>query len=123
MAKPMTIYLPSGMTLNVAYDAEVMAFEHEGMEIRHPFLSDCGRFSCDPAYYGFTAWNSGGNTMVLRKDLPSGEYLLLTAEDEGIPDHTDLKEVEKSLLGRYTKGGDCIAYITMEDVPFSCDEE
>ena len=30
-------------------------FEHNGMFIVNPYLSDCGRFTVDPSEYGLTA--------------------------------------------------------------------
>ncbi|QBJ04485.1 hypothetical protein HOV23_gp088 [Pseudomonas phage Lana] len=118
---PMTFYLPSGTTLNIPYDARLLAFEHDGMEIRHPFISDCARFSADPRDYGFVEVDTGGGCRALRKDLPSGDYLLLTDSDGQMLKDGD--NTDEALLGRYNSEGEPKAYITMGDVPFSCDED
>lgn len=36
------------------------AFEFGGTEIENPLMSECGRFSVSPEYYGFTVWQTGG---------------------------------------------------------------
>ena len=36
---------------------ERIVFRHDGMEIYDPFLSECGRFSVSPSYYGLTEFD------------------------------------------------------------------
>lgn len=114
-SRPMTMTLPSGTTLKVPYVPDLMSFVHEDMQIRNPMMSECGRFGVDPTVYGFEVWNTGGGCMALRKDLPNGDYLLLTDEDGcRIP---EAAEWATAILGRYTGGGTPYATITLVDVP------
>lgn len=60
---------------------EKLCFEHEGMTIWNPFVSECGRFEIRPGDYGFTEegdgnWvmSVGDRTLVYRCDHP-GESL------------------------------------------------
>jgi hypothetical protein len=119
---PMTVFLVNGTTINVPYDPEVMAFTNDGYEIRNPTQSECSRFYIDPKEYGFEVWNSGGGIMVLKRELPgNGGYLLLTTADgSSIPAPADS---DTALLGRYTNGGDPVAYITVGNIPFVGEEE
>lgn len=116
----MTMTLPSGTTLKVPYVPDLMSFEHGGMNIRNPMMSDCGRFGVDPKEYGFTEWHSGGGCMTLRKDLPSGGYFLLTDDSgAGIP---TAEEWATAIYGRYTRDGTPYATIALVDVPYESAE-
>ena len=117
----MTMTLPSGTTLKIPYVKDLMAFEHDGMEIRNPMMSECGRFGVDPVEaYGFEVWHTGGGCMALRKDLPNGDYYLLTdADGSAIPTQ---EEWATAIYGRYTGGGTPYATIALLDVPMDSEE-
>lgn len=116
----MTMTLPSGTTLKIPYVADLMSFEHGGMNIRNPMMSDCGRFGVDPKEYGFVEYTTGGSNMALMKQLDNGDYLLLT-DDSG----TDIPVAEEwatAILGRYTGGGTPYATIALLDIPYESEE-
>lgn len=114
-----TMTLPSGMTIKVPYVSDALAFEHEGMSIRNPFLSDCGRFSVDPEYYGFKPHHTGGGCMALRKDRPDGKYYLLT--DSGGSEIPTAEEADDALLGLY-EADEQFLLVKVGDIPFDSDE-
>jgi hypothetical protein len=59
-------------------------FEHDGMMIFAPHLSECGRFIVEPKQYGFDIWETGGGcTAWGRKFGPV--YMLVTHADD--PSH------------------------------------
>jgi hypothetical protein len=116
----MTFYLPDGTTELRQYDPDLLSFEHEGYQIRDPMQSECSRFHIDPRKYGFEEYHTGGGCMALIKDLPSGEYLLLTDENgDDIPAIGD----QEALLGRYTTEGEPVALITVGNILFDSEEE
>lgn len=116
----MTMTLPSGTTLKIPYVADLMSFEHGGMNIRNPMMSECGRFGVDPKEYGFEVYHTGGGCMALRKDLDNGDYFLLT-DDSGSAIPT-AEEWATAIYGRYTGGGTPYATINLVDVPYESDE-
>jgi len=110
-----TLYLPSGTTVKVPYVPDALTFEEGGMQIRNPFLSDCGRFEVSPKEYGFVEYTTGGGNMALMKQLPHGKYMLLTDEDgTSIPETSEWKT---ALLGVYNGNGEPIVSVCMGDVP------
>lgn len=110
-----------GQTHEVPYEAELLAFEHEGMEIRNPFLSDCGRFEVDPRYYGFVEVCTGGGCEALSKNLPEGGYLMLTDESGCcIP---DISDSSSAAIGRYDGDSQMLAYANIKDIPLDADIE
>lgn len=117
---PCTLYLASGNQVKVPYSADMLAFVHQDMQIRNPFLSDCGRFTVDPKEYGFDEYHTGGGCMALRKMLPCGEYLLLTDADGcNIP---LAEEWQEALLGRYYLDGTPAIIVELGDIPMSHEE-
>ena len=44
-------------------------FEHNGMCIHNPLVSECYRFDVTPAEYGFTVENTGGGCTAWRRDF------------------------------------------------------
>jgi hypothetical protein len=102
------------------YDPGVLAFSHEGFEIRNPYLSECGRFSVDPEItYGFILSHTGGGCMALIKDIGDNKSIWLT-DDSGtaIP---ELEESGDALLGLF-HGSQQIAIVTISDIHFEGDE-
>lgn len=112
--RPLTVYLIDGTTMQVPYNVELMSFEHGGMAIRNPFISECGRFSAEPEYYGFSGWSAGGGCVALRKDFGSRYWLLTDASGMELPDATS-----DDLLALYSKNGEPLAIIRIKDIPFS----
>jgi len=103
------------------YDPALMAFIHEGFEIRNPFLSECGRFAVDPELaYGFFAHHTGGGCMALVKQLEDGRQIWLT--DEGGSEIPEAHETDTAILGVFIEG-DQIAYITVSEIPMESDPE
>lgn len=105
-----------GLFDEVEYEPELLAFEHEGTEIRNPMLSECGRFTVDPCEaYGFELHHSGGGCMALVKELSNGDSLWLT--DESGSDVPDEDDPSTNIIGRFNKDGEQVAFITMGDLP------
>jgi len=52
-------------------DDEVV-FEHRGIAIDNPFISECGRFKVDPEYYGFVMDQESGK---LKKSYIDGSFV------------------------------------------------
>ena len=97
------------------YDPTVLAFEHEGREIRNPLQDSEGCWT-NPTVYGFYVQQTGGGCIAYQLDLPNGDYLVLTSEDgSDLPDKPE--DAEDAVLGRYTKDGDHLADIDLRDVP------
>lgn len=96
----------------VAYDPALLAFEHDGKQIRVPFLvADlAGLKRVDPVEaYGFFEVNTGGGCMALQRDLADGRYLLLTDESGvEIPD----EDWEACLIGLFNEDGEQMAMCT-----------
>lgn len=114
------LYNPDGTSYQAPYEDDVLSFEFEGISIRNPMLSECGRGPVDPKYYGFEEYHTGGGCMAYRLELPGGDYFLLTDGDGcGLP-HC-VEDAETAILGRYNSEGDTIALITVGDIPFESD--
>lgn len=104
----------------MAYDPEVLAFSHEGFEIRNPYLSECGRFSVDPELaYGFVPSHTGGGCMALVKDIGDNKSIWLT--DESGTHIPYLDETDSALLGLF-HGSEQIAFVTVGEIHFEGDE-
>lgn len=80
---------------------ELVFFEHNGHAITNPTMSECGRFSVSPAYYGFTVWHTGGSCTAWRLELADERYLLLTDSDGGCGSTHQFEDGEPILLGLY----------------------
>ena len=59
-----------------------VSFEFDGFEIENPTMSECGRFSVSPEYYGFEVYGTGGPCSAWRKVREDGFVLLLTDWDD-----------------------------------------
>ena len=115
MANLMSLYVNGERTL-APYDPDLLSFEHEGTHIHMPLSSPCSRFWVNGEIYGFKPYHTGGGCMAMRKDLPNGDYLLLTTSDGiHIPDKPE--DAADAILGRYVSDGEAIAYITLSDIP------
>lgn len=111
----MTVFLRGGREMKVPYDLELMAFEFEGTCIQNPFVSECSRFPASPTYYGFEVYDTGGGCQAYKRDMPNGNYLLLTTEDGLLPDEES--DVDGAIMGLYTPDGEQIAQINVADIP------
>ena len=114
--------LPDGR--RAPYDPALLAFQHEGKEIRNP-LQAAGPacvYWVSAETYGFYPFHTGGGCMALRKDLPNGNYLLLTTDDGGyIPDEPG--DAEDAGMSLYSADGEPLADINLRDVPEPAVEE
>jgi hypothetical protein len=59
-----------------------VSFEFNGCEIENPTMSECGRFSVSPEYYGFEVCGTGGPCTAWRKVREDGLVLMLTDWDD-----------------------------------------
>ena len=87
---------------------KLVYFEHNGYEIHNPTMSECGRFSVSPEYYGFEVYHTGGGCTAWRRELPDGRYMLLTDVEAGLT-HV-FSDGEAILLGPYDEEGENISY-------------
>lgn len=116
MKNPMMVYRPDGTVDSLPYDPAILAFEFEGRQIRNPLYEPDGEFHIPAENYGFYHHHTGDGCMALRKDLPNGDYLLLTTEDgSSIPDM--IEGSEDAILGRWTADGEALALIVLGNVP------
>lgn len=96
----------------VSYDPSLLAFTHNGAEIRVPFLdmTRTGIWPVDPVvHYGFFEVETGGGCKALRLDRPDGTYLFLTDESgSDVPDD----DWEACLIGVFNVDGEQLAYCT-----------
>jgi hypothetical protein len=83
-------------------------FEHDGHAVHNPTMSECGRFSVSPEYYGFAVYHTGGGCTAWRRELPDGRYMLLTDVEDGLT-HV-FSDGEAILLGLYDEEGENISY-------------
>lgn len=117
----MYLITESGLEQNAPYDPALLAFQHEGTEIRTPYLSPCGRFEVDPiAFYGFKEVQTGGNCKALDLRLPDGCVLRLTNEDGLCAPEPD--DWESAIIGRLSSGHDEIAWCVLGEVPLATDQ-
>jgi hypothetical protein len=57
-------------------------FEHNGMNICNPIMSDCGRGAIDPSAYGFTVHDMGGGHWVHAQPFSfEGKRVLMILSD------------------------------------------
>jgi len=98
------------------YDPAILAFDHEGTEIRNPFVSPDGMKIVDPvATYGFKKIDTGGGCVALRRDLPCGGGIILTDNDgSGLPYE---REMSEALIGRWNAEGEQLACMVLGMVP------
>ncbi len=65
------------------YDPTLLAFHHEGFEIRNPFRMPDGVTPCEPTYYGFSLDGTGGTGVAWHLYLPDGLMLVVCDNDDG----------------------------------------
>jgi hypothetical protein len=98
------------------YRPDLLSFEHEGIEIRNPFLSPDGESVVDPiAYYGFQEVQTGGFCTALHLPLPGGHTIVLTDSDG--TDRPYGKEMGTAIIGRLDGEGQELACMSLGTVP------
>lgn len=60
---------------------ELIGFEHKGINILNPFLSEEGQFDESPEYYGFHVDWTGGSCRAWSKCLRDGTWVVVTGPD------------------------------------------
>lgn len=89
-------------------DHRFLYFVHDDMEIRNPTVSPCGRFSVDPAQYGFVRHSD--DVMILVLPERAGKLLLTKIGDDF------------ELLRQNAKGV-VLAREMVSKIKFSCEED
>lgn len=104
--------LPGGEV--VPYDESVMSFVHEDYYINDPTLSECGRFTVDPAEaYGFAQSTREDGVPYLSRPLPDGELRLTGPLNQGLPE----SENPANCLIRVAATGEVLAYARIDQIP------
>jgi hypothetical protein len=65
------------------YDPALLAFNHEGYEIRNPFLMPDGVTPCEPTYYGFSLDGTGGTGVAWHLYLTDELMLVICDNVDG----------------------------------------
>lgn len=98
--------------VTVPYDPALMSFIRDGMAIRNPFRSPCGRFPVDPVVaYGFEVVDTGGGCQALQLNLPDGGWFWLT-DDCAVPDAS----TEDADIGRYDAEGELLGICKASEI-------
>ncbi|WP_282366404.1 hypothetical protein [Pseudomonas sp. PS02290] len=113
---PMMLTDATGTVTPVPYDPALLAFVHEGTEIRNPYVSPDGRTLVSPLIYGFVEYHTGGGCMALMRPHTEGRSLYLVQDGAYIADPQDWRECVISLSD---EEGDELAYCDLGAVPSS----
>ena len=110
---------------NTGYKKDLLAFVFEDVEIRNPFLSECGRFDVDPSVYGFFQKNDQPLGIRLEKKLADGETLCILPS---LPEHDStgfpaLLNVQYNRLARVAANGEIRAMATIKDIVLAWEED
>ena len=54
------------------FDVDSASFMHNGVAVRNPTVSDCGRFEVSPEVYGFYVESTGGGATAWVKEFDNG---------------------------------------------------
>lgn len=101
---------------SVPYSPYLLAFVQEGTEIRHPYMSGCGRFTADPvSAYGFEVIETGGGCKALCKDTDDGRELWITDPSGCYLPDTDKFPI-RGILGLRI-GMQTVAYVDLINIP------
>jgi hypothetical protein len=118
-ATPMVLTDAAGEQVPAPYDPALLAFIHEGTEIRNPYVSPDGRTLVNPvSAYGFVEYHTGGGCMALMRPHTEGRVIFLTQDGIYIADPQDWREC---LIALCDAEGNDIAYCDLADVP-TCNE-
>lgn len=92
-ATPMVQTDAEGVITHAPYDPALLAFIHEGTEIRNPYVSPDGRTLVSPVeQYGFVEYHTGGGCMSLMRPHTEGRVFYLTQDGAYIADPQDWRE-------------------------------
>lgn len=115
---PMVLTDAMGNTSSAPYDPALLAFNHEGTEIRNPYVSPDGRYLVSPLIYGFVEYHTGGGCMALMRPHTDNRVLYLTQDGIYIADPKDWRECVISVSDAE---GNELAYCDLTAVPSSSD--
>lgn len=113
---PMVLMDATGEDSPAPYEPALLAFIHEGTEIRNPYISPDGRTLVSPLIYGFVEYHTGGGCMALMRPHTEGRFLYLTQDGIYIADPQDWRECVISLVD---EEGNDLAYCDLAAVPSS----
>lgn len=92
-ATPMVQTDTAGAITHAPYDPALLAFIHEGTEIRNPYVSPDGRTLVNPVLaYGFVEYHTGSGCMALMRPHTEGRVLFLVQDGAYIADPQDWRE-------------------------------
>jgi len=92
-ATPMIQTNAAGVIVHAPYDSALLAFIHEGTEIRNPYISADGRTLVNPVEaYGFVEYHTGGGRMALMRPHTEGLVFYITKDGVYIADPQDWRE-------------------------------
>jgi len=113
----MNIFDQNGFPSLVPYDPDLLEFEFEGMGIRNPFISDCGRFDSHPLKdYPFQVVEKNGVAVAWSLTLPDGRQLALTDSEQRQPPVEG--QFDTALLTLQDADGKSVASCAIKDIPF-----
>jgi hypothetical protein len=116
-ATPMVLTDAAGEHVPAPYDPALLAFIHEGTEIRNPYVSPDGRTLVSPvSVYGFVEYHTGGGCMALMRPHSERRVFYLTQDGIYIADPQDWRECVISVSD--AEGND-LAYCDLAAVPSS----
>lgn len=116
-ATPMVLTDAAGEHVPAPYDPVLLAFIHEGTEIRNPYVSPDGRTLVNPvSAYGFVEYHTGGGCMALMRPHTEGRVLYLTQDGIYIADPQDWRECVISVSD--AEGND-LAHCELAAIPSS----
>lgn len=116
-ATPMVLTDASGEHVPAPYDPALLAFIHEGTEIRNPYVSPDGRTLVNPVEaYGFVEYHTGGGCMSLMLTHTDGRVFYLTQDGTYIADPQDWRECTIFVCDADENE---LAYCELADVPSS----
>lgn len=87
------------------FNVDAVCFEYEGDHIQDPTISECGRFSESPEYYGFA-------------QLHGGEWSLGLDDGDRLQVDRDCKT-----FSRFNVLGEVIAHVTIDAIKFDFEKE
>lgn len=116
-ATPMVLTNAAGVIVHSPYDPALLAFIHEGTEIRNPYISVDGRTLVNPVEaYGFVEYHTGGGRMALMRPHTEGRVFYLTKDGVYIADPQDWRECTIFVCDADENE---LAYCELTDVPSS----
>lgn len=116
-ATPMLLTNAAGEHVPAPYDPALLAFIHEGTEIRNPYVSPDGRTLVNPVVaYGFVEYHTGGGCMALMRLHTEGRFFYVAQDGSYIGDPQDWRECAISV---HDPEGNELAYCELSAIPSS----